>query len=511
MRQVCRHHRPLTTLLRPRLCVGKMMRHLFRPTPLPQLPNMQRFPTLLALIGSLRPISLGLPLHASSNLKGMPATAIQASQLSLGYQYGGLGLRSAAADRHAAYWASWLDTLPAIQARSPQIAAHLRRALAEPHASGSTAVAAAAQAAAHLTAQGCHVPAWNASEPPRPAPEDVEAQPGTRLRGWQQHAARACDRHAFEMHFATLSPASRALLLSQAGPHAACCLTVRPTHEAVTIPSAEFRVLLLRRLRLPLPLAPRVCACRGPLDPLGDHRAACANSRALASRALPLERAVARVCQEAGARVARNMRLADMNLPIPVADARRIEIVCNGMPLWHGAQLAVDTTCVSPVTRSGELRQGADSRPGLALQLAARRKRRDTYPEMSRSQRCHLLVFAVEVGGRWGPEPTTFLRLLAQARAVRPKSTLAGGWKPVHPAIARLAKPRAQPARRQQRRLCQEGARATSWRGPAAMMPLQRVTEAARRDGSVRARTRAGYCSLQLHWGRAETCRKKCA
>ena len=336
----------------------------------------------------------------------MPATAIQASQLALGY--GGLGLRSAAADRHAAYWASWLDTLPAIQARSPQIAAHLRRALAEPHASGSTAVAAAAQVAAHLTAQGCHVPAWDA---------DVEAQPGTRLRGWQRHAARACDRHAFEMHFATLSPASRALLLSQAGPHAACCLTVRPTHEAVTIPSAEFRVLLLRRLRLPLPLAPRVCACRGPLDPLGDHRAACANSGALASRALPLERAVARVCQEAGARVARNMRLADMNLPIPVADARRIEIVCNGLPLWHGAQLAVDTTCVSPVTRSGEPRQGADSRPGLARQLAARRKRRDTYPELSRSQRCHLVVFAVEIGGRWGPEPTTFLRLLAQARA----------------------------------------------------------------------------------------------
>eukprot|EP00439_Symbiodinium_sp_Y106_P045892 s2596_g5.t2 len=60
---------------------------------------------------------------------------------------------------------------------------------------------------------------------------------------------------------------------------------------------------------------------------------------------------------------------------------------------------------------------GADSRPGLALQLAARRKRRDTYPELSRSQRCHLVVFAVEIGGRWGPEPTTFLRLLAQARA----------------------------------------------------------------------------------------------
>eukprot|EP00439_Symbiodinium_sp_Y106_P029793 s6628_g3.t1 len=53
-------------------------------------------------------------------------------------------------------------------------------------------------------------------------------------------------------------------------------------------------------------------------------------------------------------------------------------------------------------------------------------------------------------------------KLQYPARA-RPKSELAGGWKPVHPAITRLARPRAQPARRQQRRLCQEGARATSW------------------------------------------------
>ena len=51
-------------------------------------------------------------------------------------------------------------------------------------------------------------------------------------------------------------------------------------------------------------------------------------------------------------------------------------------------------------------------------------------------------------------------KLQYPARA-RPKSELAGGWKPVHPAITRLARPRAQPARRQQRRLCQEGARAT--------------------------------------------------
>ena len=51
---------------------------------------------------------------------------------------------------------------------------------------------------------------------------------------------------------------------------------------------------------------------------LGDHRTACAG--VLATRAMPLEH----VCREAGARVVRNVRLADMNLDVPVADARRI-------------------------------------------------------------------------------------------------------------------------------------------------------------------------------------------
>ena len=69
--------------------------------------------------------------------------------------------------------------------------------------------------------------------------------------------------------------------------------------------------------------------------------------------------------------------------------------------------------------------------------------------------------------------------LAGYAARVRPKSALGGGWKPFHPAIARLAGPRAQPARRQHRRMCREGAQALSWRGPCAataMMPLQRET-----------------------------------
>ena len=67
------------------------------------------------------------------------------------------------------------------------------------------------------------------------------------------------DKRVFEVLFADLESASRALLLSQIGAGASCALTVLLTGPDF-VPSAEFRVLLLRRLRLALPLAPRRCS-----------------------------------------------------------------------------------------------------------------------------------------------------------------------------------------------------------------------------------------------------------
>ncbi|OLP97393.1 hypothetical protein AK812_SmicGene20270 [Symbiodinium microadriaticum] len=63
-------------------------------------------------------------------------------------------------------------------------------------------------------------------------------------------------------------------------------------------------------------------------------------------------------------RVVRNMRLADMNHPVPVADARWIEIVCNGLPYLAWGHLSC--RCHLHRTRdcSGESRP--DSQPGLA-------------------------------------------------------------------------------------------------------------------------------------------------
>eukprot|EP00439_Symbiodinium_sp_Y106_P029562 s2933_g3.t1 len=146
------------------------------------------------------------------------------------------------------------------------------------------------------------------------------------------------------------------------------------THDDVSIcavPSSTcYYVLLLRRLRMPLLLAPQRCSCHGQLHPHTDHPVAVSCPQVL------LEHTVARVCREAGARVARHVCLAKMNPDVPIADERRIEVVAKGLLLGHGSQLAVDATIVSPLTRhQGEAHPRADVQPGCAVTNAARHKR----------------------------------------------------------------------------------------------------------------------------------------
>ena len=57
-----------------------------------------------------------------------------------------------------------------------------------------------------------------------------------------------------------------------------------------------------------------------------------------------VESVAARICWEAGGRVATNVFLRDLDLDVHNAgDARRLEVVADGLPLFGGAQLAVDT------------------------------------------------------------------------------------------------------------------------------------------------------------------------
>ena len=110
--------------------------------------------------------------------------------------------------------------------------------------------------------------------------------------------------------------------------------------------------------------------------------------------------------------------LRDLDLAAPnMFDARSLEVVVDGLPLFGGVQLAVGTTMVSALHANGEARRGAARTDGVVLAAARRRKER-TYPELTaRGARARLVVLGVEVGGRWSTETRTFLSLLAHGRA----------------------------------------------------------------------------------------------
>ena len=84
-------------------------------------------------------------------------------------------------------------------------------------------------------------------------------------------------------------------------------------------------------------------------------------------------------------------------------------MVADGLPLFGGAQLAVDATLVSALKSDGTARRRAAQFDGVAL-LEARRRKERTYPELAgHNRRGRLVVLAVEVGVRWSQEMKCFV------------------------------------------------------------------------------------------------------
>ena len=134
-------------------------------------------------------------------------------------------------------------------------------------------------------------PSWRAlCRGARPPDRDaVEMEPGTVRRGWQHEAASRVER---ETILPFLDAPGQALLRSQSGPTSGAALAAAPSNYSTRIDADLFRVLLLRRLRLPLPPVSRACRCGHLLDSFGHHRAAYSRAGVLGRRGLALESAV---------------------------------------------------------------------------------------------------------------------------------------------------------------------------------------------------------------------------
>ncbi|CAK0851576.1 unnamed protein product, partial [Prorocentrum cordatum] len=308
-----------------------------------------------------------------------------------------------------------------LRERCPELTNQICAALSEldrgPLPAAPGCLQQASRAKEHLSAHGFAAPNWHdLAQGARPPPTH-EREHGEWAHGWQFWAARVLENTARQQLLNASTPPDRALLRSQSGPCAGRAFTALPTTGDFHIPPAEFRVLLLRRLRFDLPFAASACRCRGRLDARGDHRAACPRAGVLKKRSIPLEKAAARICREAGGRVAENQLLRDLNVDgVDPRDGRKIEVIANGLPLWGGAQLAIDATLVSPVRTDGTAQPRAADEDGVQLAVARGRKEA-TYPELIGSRRCRLVVLGLEVGGRWSEEALTFVRLLARTRA----------------------------------------------------------------------------------------------
>ena len=328
----------------------------------------------------------------------------------LPFREGGLGLRSAARLAPAAYWASWADCLSQVYARAPHVCAQLLEELEGPP-SRAQCVREAQDAATLLASEGMEVPVWSRFPVADfRAPQPVDPEVGEWTHGWQFHASVARDTlFATSVHLPPLSTDHRALRASQRGPCASRHFSCLPTCPETTFSAEEFRTLLLVRLHLPLHLDARFCKCGELLDVYGHHRSACSRVGLLKPRGTPAEVCMARICREAGARVKENQLLRDLNIVAQADDQRRIEVIANGLPFWGGKQVAIDTTVVSALTGRGVAR---GRRQGQAIHEAEQDKRR-RYPELLTGTRCHFLVMAFEVAGRWSPSAVTFLRNLA--------------------------------------------------------------------------------------------------
>ena len=189
-----------------------------------------------------------------------------------------------------------------------------------------------------------------------------------------------------------------------------------PTGCGFVLELAVFRTVVLERLRLPLQITDSHCECGGCLYQLGRNRGVCPKSGRLRSRAVAPERTLARICREAGAIVRTNVMLRDTNITVSALDERKVEVWASGLPLSHGAQLAIDITLRSALTTHGTASRSAARVDGAGFPQA-RRDKKAKYQSLWRAHDASWLSLQSRRGGRWRKEAVDFVESSASARS----------------------------------------------------------------------------------------------
>ena len=123
-----------------------------------------------------------------------------------------------------------------------------------------------------------------------PPTTNPSKEPGEWQHGWQYWASSASDSTLRKSTMLSVqTAANRAHLRSHSGRNAGVVFAHAPTAPEFGVLPHLFRVLLLERMRLLLPITDSTCSgCFAPLDPRGLHRAACTRSGRLKKRATPM-------------------------------------------------------------------------------------------------------------------------------------------------------------------------------------------------------------------------------
>ena len=250
---------------------------------------------------------------------------------------GGLGLRAAVRTAPAAYWSSWADAIEMLHERCPSIAAEIVVALESEEAPQAACLAEVHGIHRLLAREGfIDMPDWNSLREGRRPRLASDCEPGEWTHGWQYFASSTREHLFRRRELLSRSVPEPAHVRSHSGPGSASVLYGCPTCFDYVVRPAEFRTTILERLHLPLQMTEATCECGGVLDQKGKHRASCPRSGRLKRRALPTERAVARICREAGATVRANVFLHNLNMSVSPSDKRQIEVIAQGLACRSG-------------------------------------------------------------------------------------------------------------------------------------------------------------------------------